>query len=297
MIVSPFDWLQVGHWTDAVARTGVTVLRFDQPTVASGEVRGGAPATREFALLDPSRTVERVDAIVISGGSAFGLAAADGVMTQLESEGVGFETKFGVVPIVVAMSLYDLGVGNPNVRPGPAEGRAALISAATSFGTGAVGAGAGATIGKWRGPEHARDAGIGWAEVRRDELVVAALVAVNAAGDVAGEPEAIGTIEAIADGSIQWPRAAELLGGNTTIGAIITNGRFTKTQCQLLAQAGHDGLARALVPAHTPTDGDAFVAITNTAVEADLATARLMAAAAVEHAIRNSLPGDAGSLD
>lgn len=297
MIVSPFDWLQVGHWTDAVARTGVTVLRFDEPTVASGEVRGGAPATREFALLDPSRTMERVDAVVISGGSAFGLAAADGVMSRLESEGVGFETKFGVVPIVVAMSLYDLGVGAPDVRPGPNEGRAALGAAANSFDVGAVGAGIGATVGKWLGPENARAAGIGWAEVRRDELVVAALVAVNAAGDVAGEPEAIGTVDAVADGSFEWPEDPLSFGENTTIGAIVTNGRFTKTQCQLLAQAGHDGLARALVPAHSPSDGDALVVVTDASVDADLATARLLAAAAVEHAVRNSLPGDAASLD
>lgn len=297
MIASPFDWMRVGHWTDSVGRTGVTVLRFDQPTVASGEVRGGAPATREFSLLDPTRMVERIDAIVISGGSAFGLAAADGVVAALEADEVGFETEHGVVPIVVAMSLYDLGVGAATARPGPDEGRHAAESATTSFEMGAVGAGTGATVGKWRGPDHARDAGIGWAELRNGELVVAALIAVNAAGDVAVEAEAASTHAEIAAGKFAWPTIRAPLGENTTIGVIISNGRFTKTQCRTLAEAGHDGLARALVPAHSPYDGDALVAITNSSVDADLATARLMATVAVERAVWNALPGDRSSLD
>ena len=121
--------ITVGHWTDEQARTGCTVVRFPEGTVASGEVRGGAPATREFALLDPTMLVQRLDAVVLSGGSAFGLAAADGVMVQLEDEGVGFETAAGRVPIVVGMSLFDLGEGDGSVRPGPDQGRAAAAAA------------------------------------------------------------------------------------------------------------------------------------------------------------------------
>ncbi|MGI9604568.1 MAG: P1 family peptidase, partial [Acidimicrobiales bacterium] len=132
---SPFEWMQIGHWSDADARTGCTVVRFDGPVVASGEIRGGAPATREFGLLDPVRTVESLDAIVLSGGSAFGLAAADGVVQLLEDEGHGFPTAHGNVPIVVGMSLYDLGVGDPTVRPGPAEGRLAAQRGLTPSGT------------------------------------------------------------------------------------------------------------------------------------------------------------------
>ena len=144
--------VRVGHWTDIEARTGCTVVLFPEGTLASGEVRGGAPATREFDLLDPHRLVHRLDAVVLSGGSAFGLAAADGVMRWLEERGVGFPTSAGPVPIVVGASLFDLAVGDPSVRPGPAEGYAACDAArADSVDVGPVGAGTGATINKWRG--------------------------------------------------------------------------------------------------------------------------------------------------
>ncbi len=287
-VESPFPWLRVGHTTDADARTGCTVLRFDGPVVASGEVRGSAPATREFALLDPTRSVQSVDAVVLSGGSAFGLAAGSGVADSLEVEGVGFETKFGVVPIVVGMSLFDLGVGDASVRPTPADGAAALAACAPRFEVGAVGAGAGATVGKWRGPDHVRAAGIGWATARRDDLIVGALIAVNAVGDLVVDAAGAEVADAVADGSFDWPKAESPLAENTTIGVVVTNGRFTKTQCRLLAEAGHDGLARALIPAHGPADGDAIVAVaqplTDQAAD-DLATARILAAVAVERAI------------
>ena len=175
--------VEVGHWTDAEARTGCTVVVLPPGTVASGEVRGGAPATREFALLAPERLVDCVDAVVLTGGSAFGLAACDGVMEALEAEGRGFAAPHGPVPIVVGMALYDLGVGDPAVRPAATAGRTAAANRSPTVPTGRVGAGAGATVSKWRGRDRAADAGLGAAVVRRGALTVTALVAANAAGD------------------------------------------------------------------------------------------------------------------
>jgi L-aminopeptidase/D-esterase-like protein len=272
-----------------VARTGCTVVVLPPGTVASGEVRGGAPATREFALLDPTRLVGAVDAVVLSGGSAFGLAAADGVVDALAAEGRGFATSAGPIPIVVAMSLFDLLVGDAAVRPGPVQGAAALASAATDVELGAVGAGTGATVGKWRGREHARPGGLGGAVVHDGELVVAALIAVNAFGDVVPLDHDAGDTE-----------VGEVMMGdgftNTTIGVVLTNAAIDKVGCHLLAQRAHDGLARAIVPTHTAFDGDAIVAAaTGTlplgSIHPDAVVAlervRLGAALAVERATRS----------
>ena len=288
----------VGHWTDPAARTGCTVVRFPEGTVASGEVRGGAPATREFALLAPERLVERIDALVLSGGSAFGLAAGDGVMALLAEEEVGFATGAGPVPIVVGLSLFDLLVGDGSVRPGAAEGRAAAASAtAGPVAIGSVGAGTGATVGKWRGREHARPGGLGAATRRDGELVVAALVAVNAFGDVDDGQDRTGGFATHAVGAPSTEVPATGAGrddpaagafGNTTIGLVVTNARLTKLECFLLAQSGHDAFGRALVPAHTRVDGDAVVAAATGSlrqgVPVDLV--RLLAVGAMEDAVR-----------
>lgn len=281
----------VGHWTDEEARTGCTVVVFPEGATASGEIRGGAPATRDFALLAPERTVSQMDAVVLSGGSAFGLAAADGVMRWCEEQGRGFETRGGRVPIVVGMSLYDLTEGDGSVRPGPEGGYAAALAASDALpAVGRVGAGTGATMNKWRGAENRVDGGLGRALLQVDDVVVGALVAVNASG-------------AINDGAVQ--RA--LIGGtfehvsadpfadndgdeahtNTTIGVIATNARLDKLGCYRVARSGHSGMARALVPAHTDGDGDALVVGATGQVEADFELVRLMAAAAVETAIRS----------
>jgi L-aminopeptidase/D-esterase-like protein len=287
----------VGQWTDTVHRTGCTVVLFPDGTVASGEVRGGAPATREFALLDPIRLVERIDAVVLSGGSAFGLAAADGVVDFCAEHDRGFTTPGGKVPIVVAMSLYDLTQGHPLVRPGAREGLAAARAAKDDrCPTGLVGAGTGATVGKWRGKDHIRPGGLGVATVRRDDLVVAAVIAVNAAGDIDDGSAA----DAIAAGTFEWPPAREpfadeaAAGANTTIGVIITNARLDKVGCNLVAQSGHDGFARALFPAHTRGDGDALVAAAIGSVEAPLEVVRMLGTVAVVEAIRSVVTTGAG---
>lgn len=278
-MITDVEGVRVGHWTDATARTGCTVVLLPEGTVASGEVRGGAPATREFALLDPTRMVTRVDAVVLTGGSAFGLAAADGVMAHLEEAGVGFETAGGRVPIVVAMALYDLTTGDASVRPGAEQGRFAAASAAVGpVATGAVGAGTGATVAKWRGPEHRRPGGIVTASVRGPGgLVVSALIAVNAFGEPGASPQDV--VEGTVHGSDISP------GENTTIGVVATNARLDKVACHLLAQSAHHGLARAVSPSHTTVDGDAFVGAATGAVDAEGAVVRNLAVAAVASAV------------
>lgn len=285
--------VRVGHWTDTDARTGCTVVLFPDGTVASGEVRGGAPATREFALLAPERLVERIDALVLSGGSAFGLAAGQGVMDHLAEDGVGFATGAGPVPIVVGLSLFDLLVGDGSVRPGPAEGRLAATRAADGpIAVGPVGAGTGATVGKWRGREHARPGGLGAATRRDGDLVVAALVAVNAFGDLDDGGEITGRFATHLVGSTGpddgTGTEAGSAFGNTTIGLIVTNARLTKLECHLVAQSGHDAFGRALVPAHTRVDGDAVVAAATGSHEGEVPVdlVRLLAVGAMEDAVR-----------
>lgn len=277
--------VEIGHWTDAEARTGCTVVVLPPGAVASGEVRGGAPATREFALLAPERLVAGPDAVVLTGGSAFGLAACDGVMEVLEAEGRGFPAPHGPVPIVVGMALYDLGVGDPAVRPGPAAGRAAAANRSPTTPTGRIGAGAGATVSKWRGRDQAA-AGLGAAVVRRGALTVAALVAANAAGD----PDP-GSLAEISAGTFTgWPESApsDAL-ANTTLAVVVTNAALDKTGCFWVAQGGHDGLARSFVPAHTRIDGDAVVAAATGEVEAAVDDVRLLSMAAVAAACRNAV--------
>jgi len=282
MSVGEVGGVRVGHWTNDLAQTGCTVVLLPEGTVASGEVRGGAPAAREFALLDPSRTVQRIDAVVLTGGSAYGLAAADGVMRFCEERGMGFPTAGGVVPIVVALGLYDLAVGDGSVRPGADEGYAACEAARVgSVALGRVGAGTGATIAKWQGRDHARPGGLGGAVLRHGELVVGALIAVNAYGDIL-EP---------GDDAPRVPQppieTAEAAFANTTIGVIATNAILTKGECLLVAQSGHDGMSRALSPAHSTADGDALIAAATGVLPAEVEPVRSLAAVAVERAIRS----------
>lgn len=282
--------VHVGNWTDPEARTGCTVVLFDRPAVASGEIRGGAPATREFALLDPLARVQHVDAVVLSGGSAFGLAAADGVVAWCEEQGRGVPTSAGRVPIVVAMSLYDLAVGDPTVRPGAVEGRAAC-EAAPQRETGRVGAGCGATVGKWRGADRAVAGGLVGATERRGGLVVSALVAVNAWGDVAGhgahgEPEPEIIDPSLTDPAADAGVADGAVGGNTTIGVVVTNAALDAVGCHHVARGGHDGLARAVSPPHSSLDGDGFVAVSTGQRAAAVDQVRWMAVTAVDRAIR-----------
>jgi L-aminopeptidase/D-esterase-like protein len=278
-MITDVPGVRVGHWTDEVARTGCTVALFPSGTVASGEVRGGAPATREWDLLAPERRVSHLDAVVLSGGSAFGLAAADGVMRFCEERGMGHPTAAGPVPIVVAASLFDLMVGDSTVRPGRDEGYAACVAATDgAFPAGPVGAGTGATVGMWLGPERAGRGGVGSASARIGDVVVGALVAVNAYGSVLGPGEEP-PVAAV-------PEPSPAFVANTTIGVVATNAALDKAACLWVAQGAHDGVARALAPAHTTFDGDAMVAASVGGTAAGVDTVRSLAAWAVARAIR-----------
>ncbi len=276
-MLTDVDGVLVGQWTNGEARTGCTVVVLPEGSIASGEVRGGAPATREFALLSPENLIQFVDAIVLSGGSAFGLAAADGVANALADDGRGHRTRHGSVPIVVGMSLYDLGVGDPTARPTAENGRQAYVGAQPGpFEVGVVGAGTGATTDKWSG-EALGIGGLGTATVRSGALVVSALIAVNA----------FGRLDDGTSTSDPGPPVRPAVSENTTIGVIVTNAIADKTSCYLMAQSGHDGMARALRPAHTLADGDALVASATQQVEADGLHLRLLAQDAVTLAIRS----------
>jgi L-aminopeptidase/D-esterase-like protein len=273
--------VRVGHVTDAVGRTGVTVVLPPAGAVASGEVRGGAPGTREFELLAPERAVAHVDAVVLAGGSAFGLAACDGAMRWCEEQGLGVVTPAGRVPIVVGAVIFDLAEGDASTRPDAEAGYAACSAArADAVATGSVGAGTGATVGHVHGTP--RPGGIGSASIRDGELIVAALVVVNAYGDLHDRERPLH--------KARWPETFDAT-TNTTIGVLATNARLDKIGCLLLAQSGHGGIARAIEPSHTMVDGDALVATSSGEVEAPLEQVRALGARAVSDAIRDVLDG------
>jgi L-aminopeptidase/D-esterase-like protein len=267
--------------------------------VAGVDVRGSAPGTRETDLLNPVNTVEQVQAIVLSGGSAFGLDAATGVVRYLEERGIGFDARVAKVPIVPAAILFDLAVGDAKIRPAADCGYRAAVSATSGpVPEGNVGAGAGATVGKLAGPSHAMKGGIGTAATTLPNgLTVAALVAVNAVGDiidpstgrvVAGvrtdDGKKLADVRTLINSGTLQSRQT---GQNTTLGVIATNARLTKVQATKIAQMAHDGVARAISPAHTPLDGDTIFAVaTGTSpAKADLLTIGALAAEVMATAV------------
>ena len=263
--------IKVGHFTLTARPTGCTVVLAPSGGAVGGvDVRGSAPGTRETDLLNPENLVDRVNAITLAGGSAFGLDAATGVVHWLDERGIGYDVRIAKVPIVPAAILFDLAVGDPKIRPDAAAGYAACEAATTNRpAEGNVGAGAGATVGKLFGFDRAMKSGIGTASVTLDGLVVGAIVAVNAIGDVvdpsngnvvAGARSAdgkkkINAVQTVLAGEIPAILAA---GTATTIGVVATNAVLTKAQAQKIAQMAQDGIARAIAPSHTMFDGDAI---------------------------------------
>jgi len=265
--------LKVGHFTDPRRSTGCTVVLCEQGAVAGVDVRGAAPGTRETDLLKPGTLVEHVHAVLLTGGSSFGLDAASGVVRWLEEHGHGLVVGPARVPIVPAAVLFDLWIGDPRIRPDAQSGYAACASASSEEpAQGNVGAGAGATVGKLFGLERAMKGGIGHASIRAGAITVAALVAVNALGDVVdpatGEPVAgarssdgrrlVRSTHAIERGELP---ALAIAGTATAIGVVATDAVLTKAQANRLASMAHDGLARAINPAHTMSDGDTLFAL------------------------------------
>lgn len=271
--ITEVEGIKVGHFTDPRRPTGCTVVLAEEGAVAGGEVRGGAPGTRETDLLSPANTVEQVHAVVLSGGSAFGLDTASGVMRYLDEQHLGLEVGGVRVPIVVAAVLFDLELGDPRIRPDAEAGyRACLAAATTPPAEGNCGAGAGATVGKLFGMERAMKGGLGTASSAAGGATVGALVAVNALGDVF-DP---GTGQVLAgarthDGRRLLHAPQALLRGElppalesgraTTLGVVATDALLTKAQADKVAQMAHAGLARTLNPVHTPLDGDAIFAL------------------------------------
>lgn len=292
--------IRVGHATDLDALTGCTVILCESGAVAGADIRGSASGTEEFPAMSPLHVTEVIHAVVLAGGSAFGLEAASGVRRFLEQRGVGFETRAARVPIVPCAILYDLGLGKANVRPTREMGEAAAAAAtAEAVEEGAVGAGTGATVGKLFGMARAMKSGLGSATVGLEDrykgVLVAALAVVNAFGDVrdpetgelvAGARRAPDSME-LADTARHLLRGAR--GGfsqqNTTLAVVATNARLTKVQATKLAQLAQNGLARSISPAHTMYDGDLVIALSLGSYEADVNALGVAAAESVSQAI------------
>jgi L-aminopeptidase/D-esterase-like protein len=298
--ITDVDGIKVGHFTEMRRPTGCTVILCERGAIAGVEVRGSAPGTRETDLLKPTNLVDKVNAIVLAGGSAFGLDSATGVMRYLEEHDAGYATAAGKVPIVPAAILYDLNVGDGKIRPNADAGYKACMNAKSgAIEEGSVGAGAGATVGKLGGGKPMKG-GIGTSSIRLPNgLVVGAIVAVNCVGDVI-DPKT-GKIVAGArtsDGKsflniVQTFRSGRgvnqnpVAGQNTTIGVVATNARFDKTQMTKIAEMSHDGMARAINPAHTLSDGDTLFALSTgtSTVTANLTAIGSLAAESVSEAI------------
>jgi L-aminopeptidase/D-esterase-like protein len=281
--------IEVGHAQDEEALTGCTVILCRNGAVAGVDVRGGAPGTRETNLLDPVNVVEQVHAVVLAGGSAFGLDAAGGVMRYLAEQKIGFETGAAKVPIVPSAILYDLSVGRADVHPDFAMGyRAAVSASALAPAEGNVGAGMGASVGKMRGMKYAMKSGVGTWSMKVHGIVIGALVAVNAIGDVV-DPKSSEMIAGIRSGNtMKWmkehrPRPA--LTSNTVIGVVATNAKLTKAQATKVAQMAQDGLARVIRPAHTMFDGDTIFALGTSEKTADVSMVGAFAAEVMAEAI------------
>jgi L-aminopeptidase/D-esterase-like protein len=287
--------LSVGHWTNTEAATGCTVVLCPQGAVAGVDVRGSGPGTREIALLDPVCSVQKVHAIVLSGGSAFGLAAADGVMRWLEERGHGFDVGVAKVPIVPAAILFDLGIGRADVRPDAVAGYLACQAASSAaVAQGNVGAGTGATVGKMLGFGQATKGGLG------SGIVVSALVAVNAVGDVidpatnkiiagARRPVVGGFADSMAFAESRLGQTlTEMANRNTTLAVVATNVALSKVECTKVAQMAHDGLARTIRPVHTAFDGDTIFALSAGDKEGDASLIGAVAAEVLAQAVLNA---------
>ena len=314
--------IEVGHAQNEEALTGCTVILCRKGAVAGVDVRGGAPGTRETDLLDPINLVEKVHAIVLAGGSAFGLDAASGVMRYLEENKIGFNVGVARVPIVPSAILFDLSLGRADVRPDSAMGALAAASAASAPpAEGNVGAGTGASVGKMFGMTLAMKSGLGTASMDiGGGVIVGAIVAVNAWGDIinpkTGEivaglrsgkigPLRVGRKDAaFADtlAMMKSPIGRGVLGltsrGNTVIGAVATNAKLTKAQATKVAQMAHDGFARTIRPAHTMLDGDVIFALSTGTKKADVSTIGAFAAEVMAEAILRAVKSakEAGGL-
>lgn len=295
--ITAIKGFQLGSASDLAAATGCTVILCPDGATAGVDVRGGAPGTRETDALKPENLVETIHGVLLSGGSAYGLDAAGGVMQYLEERGIGFDVGVARVPIVCGAVLFDLPCGNPRVRPDRAMGYQACLNATdASFLQGSVGAGTGATVGKVFGMEKAMKGGLGAYAVQAGDLQVGAVVAVNCLGDVidptsgkivagAFEREPFHFLDCEMGIVEQFVGTCNRFAGNTTLGAILTNARLTKAQATKVASMAQDGYARTMRPAHSLLDGDTIFALSHGDVSADISVVGALAAKVMEQAV------------
>ena len=293
--ITDIDGIKVGHAQNFDAGTGLTVLIPPKGNTASVDVRGGGPGTRETDLLNPVNTVSEVSALVLSGGSSYGLAGSIGVVEELEKDGIGFEVPSGIVPIVPQAILYDLDYKSYKIRPDKKMGRDAYKNASFDENRqGIIGAGTGTTVGKALGKEFSMKSGLGSATISVGDLKVSALVAVNAMGDIFDDEENkqiagilknnkfIPTLEVLEK---FWEKNSL----NTTIGIVATNGKFNKTELRKIASMTHNGYARAIRPVHTMMDGDTIFSLATNKIKADLNLVGSLGAKVMARAIANAI--------
>lgn len=289
---------KIGHYTNRRDITGCTVVLCPPGTCGGCDIRGNSPASRETPLLAADRTMAEIHAVVLTGGSAFGLAAADGVMRFLDERKIGYETPWARIPIVAAAAIFDLNIGSPDIRPNRDAGYRACRNA-THRPTlqGNIGAGVGASVGKWAGKEYRMKGGLGMSSVGWEQVIVSAIAVVNSVGDVldsdgtvlAGARDGAGRFLACENPVRFRSRTKAIPKSNTTLVALLTNAKLGKMDVNRFAQRGHDGMARAIVPLHTSYDGDLVFGLASGQVAVPFDIVAELGAQATAEAIRNAI--------
>ncbi len=306
--VNDFYPIKIGQAENIAAGTGCTVFLCDRGMAAGVDVRGGGPASRESQLLDPLMAAREIHGVVLSGGSAYGLCAANGVMEYLEKHGIGYDVGVTKVPLVVQSCLFDLSVGDPFIRPDAEMGYAAAAHAmeAPNYSDGNYGAGCGATVGKIAGMDHCMKTGIGSYAVQIDDLKVGAVVALNALGDVFDWKNGKQIAGLLSDDRKSFRSSPELIKEciktvknrfveNTTLGVILTNAEFEKASLCKIAGMGHDGFARSIRPVHTSFDGDSIYALSTGEIKADQEVVGTLAAEVISEAVIRAVESAEGA--
>lgn len=289
--------IKLGHAHSEKGATGCTVVLCENGAAAGVDVRGGAPGTRETDLLDPVNLVDKVHGVFLSGGSAFGLDAASGIMKYLEERNIGFDVGVTKVPIVTGAVLFDLNIGDFRIRPDKEMGYAACVNSENlTCAEGNVGAGYGATLGKVNGPEFSMKSGLGTYSLKVGDLMVGAVVAVNCLGDVVDPSSGkiiAGALNPNMNGFVntedvlisQYDKSKNRFSGNTTIGIVATNAKLTKAQAKKISSMAHNGYARTMRPAHSMFDGDTIFTMGTGYIDADINVIGLLAARVIENAV------------
>jgi L-aminopeptidase/D-esterase-like protein len=301
IFINEIDGIKIGNAQNLDALTGCTVVISEEGAVAGVDVRGGAPGTRETDLLNPVNMVDKIHAVTLSGGSAFGLDASSGVMQYLEEKNIGFDVFVTKVPIVCSAVLFDLVAGDHKIRPDKLMGyQACQNSEFNECCEGNIGAGTGATVGKIFGPEYSMKGGLGCYAVQVGELQVGAVIAVNCLGDVVDPSTGKIIAGALKEDKKSFANTEEVMilrysdkknqfNGNTTIGVVITNGKFSKTEMNKIASMAHNGYGRTMRPAHSMFDGDTVFTMATGKIEADISVVGLLAARVVEQAVLRAI--------